>query len=169
MKKIIIVLSALAVVLSLSACEKTKNASTADEIDENSANTVSQTVQDTTEAASHTTGNNADSSLAETTEAKTTGVVGDPKKQVPTAITGTTLTDAFIVRKVSGTYLELSKVIYGEDTEKLIYSCNYGELDGSDDMHFNVGDVVTIRYDREIAETYPLQLTVREIYPAAWN
>lgn len=92
-------------------------------------------------------------------------------EQAPTTYTGTTITGAFIVKKVQGTLLTLHMYdpAKGGELKSGAYTADYGTLDGSDKMHFAVGDVVTIRYDQEIAETYPMQLTVREIYPAAWN
>ncbi|MBQ9551655.1 MAG: hypothetical protein IJU96_02720 [Clostridia bacterium] len=91
--------------------------------------------------------------------------------EIPTSRTGTTITGAFIVKKVQGTLLTLHMYdpAKGGELKSGAYTADYGTLDGSDKMHFAVGDVVTIRYDQEIAETYPMQLTVREIYPAAWN
>lgn len=79
------------------------------------------------------------------------------------------ITDTFLVKKVNGTELTLTRYDRknGEYKEGL-YTCNYGKLDGSDAMKFNVGDVVTIRYDN-IMETYPMQISVKEIYIAGWN
>lgn len=91
-----------------------------------------------------------------------------PQTQAPAASTGTTITSTFIITKVSGTYLELNR-LDGNDIEKLLYCCSLDDFDGSADMKYNVGDYITLRYDQEIAETYPLQLTVREIYPTTWN
>lgn len=84
--------------------------------------------------------------------------VSDPLTSHPTIVT-----DTFVITKISGTYLELRKVVYGTDTEKLVYCCDLGSLDGSADMNYKVGDDITLRYDYDIAETYPLQLTVKEI------
>lgn len=91
--------------------------------------------------------------------------------ELPTTRTGTTIIGAFIVKQVQGTLLTLHMYdpAKGGELKSGAYTADYGTLDGSADMHFAVGDVVTIRYDQEIAETYPMQLTVREIYPAAWN
>ncbi len=91
-----------------------------------------------------------------------------PEAEYPTTGSGTTIVGTFIIKKVSGTYLELYKLM-GNDTEKLIYSCDLGSVDGFADMKYKAGDYITLRYDREIAETYPLQLTVREILPNEWN
>lgn len=92
-------------------------------------------------------------------------------EQAPTAYTGTTITGAFIVKKVQGTLLTLHMydAAKGGELKSGAYTADYGTLDGSDKMHFAVGDIVTVRYDQAVAETYPMQLTVREIYPAAWN
>ena len=91
--------------------------------------------------------------------------------ELPTTRTGTTIIGTFIVKQVQGTLLTLHMydAAKGGELKSGAYTADYGTLDGSDKMHFAVGDVVTIRYDQEIAETYPMQLTVREIYPAAWN
>ncbi len=91
--------------------------------------------------------------------------------ELPTTRTGTTIIGAFIVKQVQGTLLTLHMYdpAKGGELKSGAYTADYGTLDGSADLHFAVGDVVTIRYDQEIAETYPMQLTVREIYPAAWN
>ena len=91
--------------------------------------------------------------------------------ELPTTGTGTTITGTFIVKQVQGTLLTLHMYdpAKGGELKSGAYTADYGRLDGSDQMHFNVGDVVTVRYDQEVAETYPMQLTVREIYPAAWN
>lgn len=104
------------------------------------------------------------------TEETTKGTKNTKPVQSYHAYTGTTIIDTFIVKEVHGTNLVLARYDRnnGEYKEGL-YSCNLGELDGSADMKYNVGDVVTVRYDQEIAETYPYQITVREIYPAVWN
>ncbi len=77
-----------------------------------------------------------------------------------------TVTDTFIVEKAAGTHLELRKADGGDTA---LYACDYGRLDGADEMKFGEGDQVVIRYDREVMETWPVQMTVREIYPAEWN
>lgn len=168
MKKFIIAVSALAVVLSLSACGKEE----ANPTDTEAEKTVSQTEYDISETVSASESENDSSektTQAKTTESKTEGSSAKPdENQHPSTYTGTTVTDTFIITKVSGTYLELRKVI-GNDTEKLLYCCSLGDMTGTDDMQFKVGDGITLRYDAEIAETYPLQLTVREIFPAAKN
>lgn len=105
-------------------------------------------------------------SVGEPTQPQTAKV--KPKAEVPTAISGTTITSTFRITKVNGTYLELNR-LDGNDVEKLTYSCDLGNLDGSADMHYKVGDYIVLRYDPEIAETYPLQLTVKEVYPPVWN
>ena len=89
----------------------------------------------------------------------------------PTTRTGTTITGTFVVKQVQGTLLTLSMydAARGGEQKSGAYTADYGSLDGADQMYFAVGDILTIRYDQEIAETYPMQLTVREIYPAAWN
>lgn len=88
----------------------------------------------------------------------------------PKTYSGTTITDSFIIKTVSGTHLTLAKYDRNNGEQKDgLYACDYSNLDGSDQMQFNVGDVVTVRYDQEIAETYPMQLTAREIYIAEWN
>lgn len=80
------------------------------------------------------------------------------------------LTDTFIVKENHGSTLFLARYDRnnGEYKEGL-YACDYGKLDGSDLMEFNVGDVLTVRYDEVLQETYPYGMTVYEIYPAAWN
>lgn len=80
------------------------------------------------------------------------------------------ITDTFIIKEINGTVLTLARYDRnnGEYKEGL-YTCNYGGFAGSADMHFNKGDVVTIRYNSEVAETYPMQMTIYEIYPAVWN
>lgn len=104
----------------------------------------------------------------------TTGApIYTPRKsdsEAPATYTGTMITDTFLVKSVNGTSLVLARydLKNGEYKEGL-YSCNYGNLYGSNKMEFHVGEVVTIRYDQKVAETYPIQLTVREIYPAEWN
>ena len=105
-------------------------------------------------------------SVSEPTQPQTTKI--KPKAEVPTANSAATITSTFRITKVNGTYLELNK-LDGSDVEKLTYSCDLGNLDGSADMHYKVGDYIVLRYDREIAETYPLQLTVEEVYPPVWN
>lgn len=77
-----------------------------------------------------------------------------------------TVTDLFVVERASGTHLELRKADGGDTA---LYSCDYGRLDGADGMKFSAGDQVVVRYDREVMETWPVQMTVREIYPAEWN
>ena len=105
------------------------------------------------------------------TQPTTQQAVESTTADIPTAYTGTTIIGAFIVKQVQGTLLTLHMYdpAKGGELKSGAYPADYGTLDGSADMHFAVGDVVTIRYDQEIAETYPMQLTVREIYPAAWN
>ncbi len=114
-----------------------------------------------------------------TTEKQTTAVVSDPTRPVkptkpgeaPTTGTGTTRTDNFIVKEVHGTVLTLHmySIEHHDELKSGVYRGDYGGLAGSADMHFKVGDIVTIRYDADIGETYPLQITIREIYPAQWN
>ena len=91
--------------------------------------------------------------------------------EIPTSRTGTTITSTFLVKNVQGTLLTLHMydAAKGGELKSGAYTADYGSLDGADKMSFSVGDIVTVRYDQEIAETYPMQLTVREIYPAAWN
>ena len=91
--------------------------------------------------------------------------IGAKPDDPPATVTGTTVTDTFVIERVSGTHLELRKVVGGE-VEDPLYSCDYGRLDGADEMKFSAGDRVRIRYDREVAETYPMQITVREIQSA---
>lgn len=181
MKRTMVFLSVFAVLFALSACGKeqvipAEDAATSTAL-EPSAFSVSETT-DIRVPTAETTDSRMTTAKPDSTTG-TTAITGDPTKpqatttvprgQIPTADDGTTILDVFIITKVSGQYLELHRVIYGNDTEKLLYCCTYGHLDGADDMVFHVGDEVTIRYDREVAETYPLQLTVREIYPAVWN
>lgn len=81
-----------------------------------------------------------------------------------------TVTNLFIIKEVNGKNLIMSKYEAGNgELKEGLYSGNYGNLDGSADMHFNVGDIVTVRYDYDIQETYPMGITIREIYPAQWN
>ena len=151
MKQLVVLFLTLAIIFSFSACRKETKISI---VDADAENSVFQTVQKTSETVTSVDKEN----FFETTEVNTA--------TVPAAypvITGETLADTFVITKVSGTYLELRKIIYGGDTEKLVYSCDLGNLDGSADMTYKVGDYITLRYDKEIAETYPLQLTVREI------
>lgn len=183
MKRIIATLSAFVVLFSLSACGKVQEAptenTTASTISETSISMFSEaTEQETpiTETTKPQTTTTKPDLTVGTTQAQTTTVIGDPTKpqttestQSPSTYRGTTIVDNFVITKVSGTYLELHKVIYGSDTEKLVYCCDFGNLDGSADMQFRAGDDVTIRYDVEIAETIPLRLTAREIYPSVWN
>ncbi len=91
--------------------------------------------------------------------------------EIPTTGTGTTITNTFIVKQVQGTLLTLHRYdpARGGELKSGAYTADYSGLSGSADMHFAEGDVVTIRYDQAVAETYPMQLTVREIYPAVWN
>lgn len=115
--------------------------------------------------------------VSDSTKPKTTNstkVVSDSTKpkttKVPETHYGTIITNSFIVKNSSGTNLTLSR--YDKNAGELkegLYTCNYGSLDGSADMHFKVGDVVTVRYDYEVYEVYPYQLNVREIYIAVWN
>lgn len=178
MKKILIALSILSIVLSFSACGKNSAVSVADAAGSNSADTVSKVELPTTEAPSSLVEGKTDTviktTVAVTSESKVeTTINSSTKKDVPTVeapatYTGTTITGTFIITKVSGTYLELNRIT-GSDTEKLVYSCDLGNFDGSADMNYKVGDYIVLRYDQEIAETYPLQLTVREIYPPEWN
>lgn len=150
MKKILIALSLLTIVLSFSACRKDSIASVVDGAGNNSTDIVSKVESPT---------------AAPTTTAASTAPVVTTKAE-PTAGTGTTTIGTFIITKVSGTYLELNKL---DDVEKTTYSCDIGGFDGSADMNYKVGDYIVLRYDQEIMETYPLQLTVREIYPPEWN
>ncbi len=110
-----------------------------------------------------------------TKPAGTTSIVHDPKK--PTAprvytYTGTICNDPFIIKEVNGTKLTLARysLTAGELKEGL-YSCDYGNVDGSDKMEFHVGDVVTIRYiqDNLDKNVYPYQMKIDEIYIAEWN
>ena len=76
-----------------------------------------------------------------------------------------TIEDIFIVKESNGTNLVMARydMANGEYKEGL-YACNYGNLYGSYAMHFNVGDIVSVRYDKELAETYPYQMNVKEIH-----
>lgn len=141
MKKIIIIISTFVVVLSLCACEKD----------------FTPPIRNTSTKYYTTSTTSTTDSTLKTTKSQSTII----------NLTETT-TDLFVVTDVMDTYLELQKII-GKDVEKSIYCCDYGDLELADEMHFKVGDEVTIRYDKDMAETYPLQLTVREIYPAQWN
>ena len=91
--------------------------------------------------------------------------------EIPTSRTGTMITGTFIVKDVQGTLLTLYMydAAKGGELKSGAFTADYGGLNGADQMCFSIGDIVTIRYDQEIAETYPMQLTVREICPAAWN
>ena len=86
-------------------------------------------------------------------------------KSAVTAETQKTITDTFIVKEVNGTNLTLARydIKNGEYKEGL-YACNYGNLYGSYSMHFNAGDIVSVSYDKELAETYPYQMNVKEIH-----
>ncbi len=115
-------------------------------------------------------------SVADTTQPPATEASAKPPaettaSEIPTSRTGTTITDTFIVKQVQGTLLTLYRydAAKGGELKSGAYTADYGSLDGADKMSFSVGDIVTVRYDQEIAETYPMQLTVREIYPAEWN
>lgn len=81
-----------------------------------------------------------------------------------------TVTNLFVIKEVNGTNLIMAKYEAGTgELKEGLYSGNYGNLNGSADMQFNVGDIVTVRYDYDIQETYPMGITIREIYPAQWN
>lgn len=151
MKQLITLFSALVIVLSLSACSQETKISF---VDADTENPVAQTEQKTSETVTSVDKEN----IFETTENETVTVPMSVHPIIPEE----TIVDTFVITKVSGTYVELRKII-GEDTEKLVYSCDLGNFDGSDYMKCKVGDNITLRYDKEIAETYPLQLTVREI------
>ena len=131
---------------------------------------TSQAVSPTTQPASTTAPVHVptESPTAAPTEAP---AATEPATEEPTAGTGTTVTDTFVVKKVQGTLLTLAKydIKAQQELNSGAYTADYSGLSGSADMHFAEGDVVTIRYDQAVAETYPMQLTVREIYPAAWN
>lgn len=109
------------------------------------------------------------------TESQTTGApVSDPTKPVsevyPTVGHPTIITDVFIVKEVHGTTLILARYDrYNGEYKEGLYSADLSNLDGSADMKFTVGEVLTVRYDYDLKETYPYGMTVREIYPAVWN
>lgn len=108
-----------------------------------------------------------------TKPAGTTSIVHDPKKPTaPRTYTGTICNDAFMIKEISGTKLVLTRysLTAGELKEGL-YTCDYGNVDGSDKMEFHVGDVVTIRYinDNLDMNVYPYQMKIEEIYIAEWN
>ncbi|MCQ2476456.1 MAG: hypothetical protein MJ125_01300 [Clostridia bacterium] len=108
-----------------------------------------------------------------TKPAGTTSIVHDPKKPTaPRTYTGTICNDAFMIKEISGTKLVLTRysLTAGELKEGL-YTCDYGNVDGSNKMEFHVGDVVTIRYinDNLDMNVYPYQMKIEEIYIAEWN
>lgn len=141
MKKSLLIISVFAIVISLCACEKD----------------FTPPIRNTSTKYYTTSTTSTTASTVKTTKSQSTIIYLSDTK-----------TDLFVVTDVMDTYLELQKVV-GNDVEKSIYCCDYGNLELADEMHFKVGDEVTIRYDKDVAETYPLQLTVREIYPASWN
>lgn len=157
MKKLILIVSILSIVLLLSSCGNEK---AQEETKALSADTVaSSTIAEETIQSTFVEPTSKD--LIPPTKPSTTYLLPD---------TGEWTSDVFIIKEVNGTNLKMEKMIIGtNDTEKLIYSCNYGELDGSADMIFNVGDAVTVVYGKEVMETYPIQLTIKEIYPATYN
>ena len=95
-------------------------------------------------------------------------VTTEPVTEEPTAGTGTMVTDTFLVKKAQGTLLTLAKydVNSQQELKSGVYTADYGKLAEEYDLYFSEGDVVSIRYDQEVAETYPMQLTVREIHMA---
>lgn len=108
-----------------------------------------------------------------TKPAGTTSIVHDPKKPpAPRTYTGTICNDAFMIKEISGTKLVLTRYRLGEgEIKEGLYTCDYGNVDGSDKMDFHVGDVVTIRYiqDNLDKNVYPYQMKIEEIYIAEWN
>lgn len=136
-----------------------KDAETSSLVERVSSETEGENINTATVPGSQVTFN--DSPNTQTTKAT-------PEEEVPKTFTGTFITSTFIITKVNGTHLELNKLV-GDDVEKLTYSCDLGNFDGSSDMNYKVGDYIVLRYDQEIEETYPLRLTVREIYPPEWN
>lgn len=102
--------------------------------------------------------------LSSEDKASLNSICNECETSTTAADSGTTITDTFIVKEVNGTDLTLARydMDNGEYKEGL-YSCNYGTIYGSYAMHFNAGDIVSVRYDKEIAETYPYQMNVREI------
>lgn len=159
MKKALYIICALAIILSLSACgnEKSKaenKYSSAETVvsSTNSQETVQSTFVETTSK-----------DLIPPPKPNTTKPASNEDRDKWTS-------DVFVIKEVNGTNLKMEKMIIGtNDTEKLIYSCDYGELSGSADMKFNVGDTVTVVYGKDVMETYPMQITVKEIYPASYN
>lgn len=156
MKKLILIVSILSIVLLLSSCgnEKTQEETKALSADTVASSTIAEETIQSTFVETTSKG------LIPPTKPSTSYLLPDNSEWT---------SDVFIVKEVNGTNLTLLKVIYGTDTEKLLYSCNYGELSGSADMIFNVGDAVTVVYGKEVMETYPIQLTIKEIYPATYN
>lgn len=72
--------------------------------------------------------------------------------------------DTFIVEKVNGKTLTLCKYRIPDGRLKSgLWEGSYGKLSGSDDMKFEVGDIVSVEYDEMLAETYPYQMTILKI------
>ncbi len=159
MKKVLYIICALAIILSLSACGNEKSK------DENKSSLVEAV------ASSNTSEETVQSTFVETTSKDyIPPTKPDTTYLVPNEDRDKWTSDVFIIKEVNGTNLKMEKMIIGtNDTEKQIYSCDYGELSGSADMIFNVGDAVTVVYGKDVMETYPMQITIKEIYPASYN
>lgn len=171
MKRIIAALSLLALVFSFTACgrnaaENGKGSENGTGVSQHETTTAGKMADDDGTVKTTVTRPVTTEAAGDVSKPQTTDVIPDAEKI--TTGSGTTVTDTFIITKADGTYLELNRLIEN-DTEKLKYCCDIGNIDGSADMNFKAGDYIVLRYDLEIAETYPLQLTVREIFPPVWN
>lgn len=93
----------------------------------------------------------------------------DKKESVLTSETimpGGTIRDTFIIKEINGTLVTMAK--YDNKAGELKEGLYRGNIESAD-TEYKAGDIVTVVYDRAIEETYPLQLTIREIYPTSWN
>ena len=167
MKKLFFIILSVVLIASISACTKEKSGSSNNvnaQANSKEAETTVTVTKEQTEAFSKT------EPQENPTKTETTVSVTEAPKPKPPSDSSGLLSDTFLIKEVNGTNLIMTRYdLNNGEYKEGKYTCNYGNLYGSYEMKFNVGDVVTVRYKAAIMETYPYQLDIEEIYIAQWN
>ena len=93
--------------------------------------------------------------------AKTTTIKYSQPKRI---VQGNKIIDVFTVEKYENFNLLLKC-----KSDNSLYTGSIADFSGNYLMNYEVGDLVTVEFDSNIAETYPAQIKILEIYPTVYN
>ncbi len=79
-------------------------------------------------------------------------------------VQGNKIIDVFTVEKYENFNLLLKC-----KSDNSLYTGSIADFSGNYLMNYKVGDLVTVEFDSNIAETYPAQIKILEIYPTVYN